>query len=846
MIEKLRVYLQPAGRKILWNQARSFWQSFLKIFRHTIFYKWGLVVYRVAKAAYIKFQDDDGFTRASTIAYSVVMSIIPLLTVLVKYAEVDQDLIRANIARFMVAYGITDTTEVLAILDEILGRANEIAGIGLTVMIFTAANLLRHLEDTFNKIFKAQAGRPYLYRFAIYIASIVVLPGILILTGGTFQYFLNKLNPPDLISMARLEGSTWIIGTDGYLRRQSGETIDIIDLALKVDQRAPYRNIYFDFNTGKSGYIWDISRNPAPPEKISAEDFQGLVKIASRDQSLFIISRTGVLFFSNDAGVTWRYNKFAFKQDTQDRVPIFEDMAALGDGKVLILFSIGTVYHVIRGGEHAWTLSEVDKVYSHIFPMEEIHDARGIFQPGIYMVGSGRYLFSPDEGLSWVGPFVEKFGHRSENINAMAYDGQGDVFFGGSDGSVWIHRQDKTDFAEIWSSRGQHVTGMAMLPDGTGFLYGTDALFRFTMDGGRTWLLASSGPVRKRTFFAHLINPDGTVLLSGENESLLLLDKPTLSDQRGENGLPMVDVEQRELSQFPEAKSAFLKVLLYILLYLIVLSLFFLLYKFLPNVRVRWGAALIAGFVTSMALLIFGFSFRTWITGFANTGYIYGVWAIVPVGMIVILTSAQITIFGLEIAYVLQHPHLYRWGVWGGHQDRDDELLWNAVTLTTLVYRTIYAENHPLTNELALPYFNNDPTTVETVRERLLDKHLFAYDSDTQEFFPVRPPNEIRIKDIYIAVFRDALKVPVHDRTDNLQAFKGRLLHITKTLVQSLEKSAGDATILDLLQTFDAPKNPQFGRSRKGAKVAAKGPAMVPEKTVQNPVQRPRTKIPPQ
>lgn len=830
MLARIKELSNPAVRKLLFQALRDRQQQLLKIFKHTIFFKWGLVVFRVLKASYLKFLGDDCFTRANTIAYSVVMSIIPLLTVLVKYAEVDQDLIRANIARFMVAYGITDTTEVLQILDEILGRANEIAGIGLTVMIFTAANLLRHLEDSFNLIFKSQTGRPYLYRFAIYIASIVVLPGILILTGGTFQYFLKKLNPPDLISMARHKDSVWIIGTDGLLRKLRNETIDTVDLARKVDTRAPYRNIYFDFNTGKAGYIWDISRNPAPPEKIDQDDFLGLIKIVSRDDSLYIISRSGVLFYSHDGGVSWRHNKFAFKQDTQDRVPIFEDIAVVSNDDVLILFSIGTVYYVIRGSEHRWSMSELDSVYGHIIPIDDIVDSRGIFQPGIYMTGNGRYLYSPDEGKSWIGPFVEKFGHRSERINAMTHDGQGDVFFAGSDGSLWIHRADGIEYAEIWSERGQHVTGLHMNPDGTGFLYGEDGLLRFTRDAGRTWLFAADGPVQDQTFFAHLANPDGSLMLGGENESLLLLAPPRLAGERSSNGLPLVAVNARELSQYPVLKSALLKTLLYFLLYLIVLSLFLLVYKFLPNVRVHWSAALIAAFVTSLALLIFAFSFRTWITSFANTGYIYGVWAIVPVGMIVILTSAQITLFGLEIAYVLQHPHLYRWGAWSGVLDKDDQLLWNSITLVTLIYRWLYAENRPLTNEAALPYFDNDPTTVEALRERLADKKLFAYDSDSQEYFPVRPPNEILIKDIYIAVFQDALKVPVHKTGDNLQNFKGRLLHITRTLITSLEKSSGNTTVLDLLKTFDQKKKPRFGSSGRkssrtktgAAKTAAK------------------------
>ena len=820
MIPRLRELLQPAGRKWLLQQARHYNSDFQKALRRTMFYKSGLIVFRILKASYLKFLQDDGFTRASTIAYSVVMSIIPLLTVLITFASVDEDVIRANIARFMVAYGITDTTEVLKILDEILGRATRIATAGLIVMMFTAANLLRHLEDSFNKIFKAPSGRPYLYRFAIYIASIVVLPGILILTGGSFQYFLNKLNPPDLVSMTRQGDSIWIVGTDGFLRKQTSRGIELVDLSEKVDLSVAFPNYYFDFYTERSGNSWDISQEEVPPEKVLSEDFISLGRITSRGDSLFLISRTGVLFYSRDAGVSWRYIKFIFRDSTGTRVPIFEDIIALSQRESLILFSIGSLSYVIRGRDNAWQASQLDAVYDHLFRMQNVNDPRGIFQSGLYVTGKGRYLFSPDGGLSWIGPFEEKFGQRSERIKAVTHDGRGGVLFGGTGGSVWVHPADGEglEFPRIWAEeRGQDIHGLHVNRNGSGFLYGSDRLFRFTNDGGRTWLTPERGPLTNQTFFAHLVLPNGTLLLGGENESLLSLDQPEVSQKRGENGLPLGTARIRELSQFPALKSAMLKTLLYVLLYLIVWSLFLAIYKFLPNVHVYWFSAAIAGFVTSLALLAFAFSFRTWITGFASTGEIYGAWAIVPVGMIVILTSAQITLFGLEIAYVLQHPHLYRWGAYEGELEKDDQLLWNSVMLVTLIYRQLYAENRPLTNTDALPYFNNDATVVEALRERLVDKNLFAYDSDSQEYFPARPPGDIKIKDVYFAVFRDALKVPVHNRNDGLQAFKGRLLHITKNLISSLEASTGSTTIHDLLQTFDSEKKSRFGRSRKSA-----------------------------
>ncbi|MCB1174827.1 MAG: YihY/virulence factor BrkB family protein, partial [Leptospiraceae bacterium] len=201
------------------------------------------------------------------------------------------------------------------------------------------------------------------------------------------------------------------------------------------------------------------------------------------------------------------------------------------------------------------------------------------------------------------------------------------------------------------------------------------------------------------------------------------------------------------------------KTLVNLFIFIICFLMFFSAYKFIPNTRVDWRAAAGGSLFTAVTILGFFIAFRLWITGFTTTGYIYGVWAAIPLGMLVILSSTQIILFGLELSYIIQHPILYT-------RDRRknkqrDSLLWSCLNLLAMIYHRLYGENSALTEEQAIIHFDsNGNGNLAYIRETLVDAKLISFNEVSGEFYPTKPASQIRICDLQSFLIQHALQMP--------------------------------------------------------------------------------------
>jgi len=772
----------PPGRKeLLWNYA--------------------LLAWRILKVSFKKFLEDGCLVRANAIAYSILISFIPFLTVLIKFAEVDQETIRANLARFMGAYGLSDSTEILRILDDILSRANTIAIAGTIFMVLSSTNVIRHLEDAFNHIYRARRERPLLYQFSTYIASLVLLPGVLILFAGGVNFFMSRLNPPTIVSLARLDGQIWMTEDHG-LSRYTGDSFEKIDLMRLVDRDAPHRDVYFDVKSGRAGHLWEIVGRTTSGVKLESKDFYSLKKIAGSAGNLYVVSERGALFFSKDGGKTWNYNVFAFKNDTEIRRPLLEDAAVMEDGSLLILSTVGSTSCLVIVKDEKYSLKVFETLFNHIFTVDQKRPIKDIHPAGVYMTGTGKYLYSADQGNSWSGPFEEKYGDRSVKITALAAEGDGRFLFGGSDRALWVYRNSDMILPSIRAEAAQNIEGIAAIKGGT-ILYGSEHLFRFSPDGGETWLIAENEILNEVTFHSHIILPDGSFILSGEDQTFFQGSVEGLSSGRDSEMHPLVRIREIRSIQSPAYLTFTLKAFVSIFLYSLVFLAFTATYRLLPNTVVSWKSAAAGSIVTSIALIAFLTTFRTWLYSFSSTGFIYGIWAIIPVGMLVVLTSTQITLFGLEVTYVV---HKKTYAVGPADTGLKEYQLWNSILLLTLVYRKIYRENKPLTDETALEYFQHDRTALEVTRDRLRREGLFSYHEETEEYYPVRPPGSIHLHDLLNAVLRNTLSVPPGN-----EEIRDEFSEIQKKMNSLISRSTTKLSLQDLLAMMEEDgriKNP--------------------------------------
>ena len=781
----------------------------------------GKVLVQILRAAAEKFLADNCTVRANAIAYAIVVSIIPVFTVLVRFGNFGQSDIRNNLAGFLAAYGLTETNELLSIIDQILKNADAIAGVGAIFIISSATHLLVHLEDAFNFIYRARKARPLVYRFSLYIAAFAILPTLLLVTTRGASYILNQIRPPNLNHVLKVGDRYWITASNGILRSTTGERIskdraDFSETNLRtvVIPDTRFRDLYFDAESyakhiGGAAEIISKEYQGAP---IETEDFFSLFKAGYGGQTLFVVSHTGVLFYSHDDGRTFDYHKLQFKSGNGSRNPRVQDMHVTEDGRVLLLVTIGSRSGLItRTGDgedyEDWQYRPLDGIYRQMFEITNISpEARNIFRNGLYIAGKGRYLYSSD-GDRWIGSFEERLGGASVAITSMNADRGGNMLFGGANGAFWKNANGTRTSPSLRAEFDQSVRGVQINEDGHGFLYGANGLFRYTRDGGKTWLQTDTDVLTEASFLSHCLMPDGSILLAGEEASLIHIRHPRLTETRDDNGYQYVRYETDILARFHRLRALLLRLVLAAFLMLTIFALIAPAYALIPFATVDWKSASIGAAITTFALVVFIVIFRAWIAGSSTTSVIYGVWAAVPLGLLVILSSTQIILFGLEVAYVIQNPYLYK-GLAGRDDGAEgDSLLWNFLLLISLTYHHLYDRKRPLTNEQALRFFNRDISKLEYTRDRLLQAGMIGYDTNAGEYFPVRPPSEIKVSALERTIIESALKMPDHAFTGR---FSARIKKLQAGVLAQIDRATGDLTIADLLPLLKgASKRPK-------------------------------------
>lgn len=791
---------------------------------------------RVLRAAFARFNADNLTVRANSIAYAIVLSIIPLFTVLIRVANVNREDLSRNLARFLAAYGITDASQILSILDEILARSYAITGVGVLFMLYSATVLLQNLEGSFNYIYRARRERPLVIRFSLYIAAFVILPAVAVGAWSGGRYFINELRPPDFVDAVHAGPDRyWIAATDGTVRRLDGEKITVIDLRARVDDRAQLREFCFDVETGEAGPAYKLITDPGyAPARLNAGDFFGVRRIAAAGDAVHVLSDTGALFHSYDGGRSWTYEKLC-AIDRRIHPLELNDLRIDARGRLQILASADSASLLIYFDPAAefprWNFRNLKERYTRFAEPEDRAPPTAETQPEdpetptnapagpapadaaaaaaeesaappvVFILGRGKYLYSFDDGQSYAGPTAAAYGGQATDLQAAALGPRGELFFAGRGGAFWMDYGSSQIAPELHAEFGQTVRDLRIGADGYGALLGGGGLLRFTFDGGRTWLKPDGALLSENDLYRQAASSDGGALVAGESSALFRIERATISRERDARGRPLASFNYVTLTRAPLIKSALLEVIAYGLIFAALFAIFSLAYIYIPNAHVARRPALIGAGITAAALLGFLILFRTFMGGSSTTAYIYGVWAALPLGMLVILSSTQIILFGLTLAYVLQHPELYLTDRERKHRTRGyDSLLWNSILLLALSYHSLYRKRRPLTDETALRFFEGAHLRVDSARERMVAAGLLAYEATAREYYPVRPAGAVTLSEIQKAILEGALAAPDEALDARLQ--KG-LAAIRPRLRVDAKRSDAELTIADFVPLME-------------------------------------------
>lgn len=220
--------------------------------------------------------------------------------------------------------------------------------------------------------------------------------------------------------------------------------------------------------------------------------------------------------------------------------------------------------------------------------------------------------------------------------------------------------------------------------------------------------------------------------------------------------------------------------------YMIICASFSFLYIFVPNTRVRWGAALTGGIVGGILWETVGWGFAAFIVASTKYAAIYSSFAILILFMTWIYLSWLILLIGVEVSFYYQNPQLLSIA---GYSDIPNSRLVERTALSVMYLVAFHF------------YENLPPWTVNALIERLgltigrIEDALAALGArgliretadDPPAYVPGRDLDRIMLQDVY-----DAVRSPLpEDRQD--RPFISRI-EFVEGLEKEIDKAIGNA-----------------------------------------------------
>ena len=612
-----------------------------------------LALLDLLESSFQRFLRDGLVVRANAVAYAAVLALIPALAMLVKFASIDRASLQIQIARLLAAYGITESVRLLVMLDEILARANAIAGVGTLFVLYSANNLIRHLEDACNHVFRAP-DRPILFRFAIYIASFVILPALIFGGSGLYRQTVAALSPPAYVDLDFTNGNLYYLESTGVLQEHSidGKQERKVMDALNLD--APFRERIYD--PGSNRIINKISPDSSltPLDRPTLTEIQEFRNLRIDGDYFLVSTESGLLIYSEDGGITWDFRRYLVKTESALRNALIEDVVLLPD-RVVLLTGDGLQSTLL-------VLSRRDLSIIDMNPLESAYRSLNVLPDGIYAGGNGKYRVSRDQGFSWSLPINASFGNRNELIQSIHKNARGDLVFMSRSGRLWLDTvEGQRIYPPLFESGSAGQGGLMLGTSGPAFLYGADGMLRISTDGGRTWI-PSDLQLEDTEILSHA-RSEGYLFLAGSGRytgQFRFMGTETLYNESGAPVGQKAIFDRGPQSRYSRTVTYFLQTLFYAQALLLVWLVLALLFRALPNADVSWRAAFGGSLFSALCIVGFFLAFRIIVGKSSTTAALYGVYVAIPLGMIVLLSTVQILLFGLEISYLLHNPRRIR------------------------------------------------------------------------------------------------------------------------------------------------------------------------------------------
>ncbi len=724
----------------------------------SILYNKVITTIKVFIVATRKFLIDDCLTEASAIAYTTIVSLIPMLTVVLTFISVfsgaenkKEDLFR-SISLFMTEHSIKLNIDfIFEAISGLIDNAKTIGGIGAVLMIVSATATIRALEKSLNKIWSVKLKRT-LYQKTIYYWAALTLGPVIFIAGTTVATKLSDIFSEANYNSVCLSGDKiWVVGNKGSLQNTDMNTTKFV-----LSEEAS-----FDYENQKI-MSYSFTDNLFSEEDIRL-DYTTLLKeeftdIQFIDNRGWVVGANGMLLTTRDRGKTWSISKWGdFK---------FNAIKMLDAQKGFISSNNGVILITDNGG-HDWRVYDTRDVTLN-FNSIAFKETTGIIT-----ANKGRILYTGDSGTTWTLRVINESKRKNKlvDLNTSFFIDKNNVWMAGNDGVI-LHSIDGGVNWIAGKFKEYSYYAMVFLNSNEGFIAGENGIIIHTDDAGASW--------KSNTLPAYKINK-----LYRASNALWAI---------GNGGVIQKSVNNGQSWDGESGKSFFAVLINFFAPFIFIWVLFLLVYSTLPNTKIPFRYSAIGAAFTGTVWVIFILLFIVYVKAFASgTFAIYGTLASIPLFLLMIYTSCLIILFGAEVSFTMMHPESYANLKHVFEEEEKVNMYFGLMIIQSIYFNFESGKGNSKYADLMKKVEQNS-ADLDFFLKLFSEEKLIMKDNDG-DYMPTNSSSNIKLEKLFDMINEAKVEVP---RAIKKTQGPGSIKEIFEKLIAQRNKVLADMTLKDL------------------------------------------------
>jgi len=777
-IKNLMEKYKSSMHKLIHDQDDESGLSFLqKFIKSTI---------RTLAGSIKKFLSDEALLRATSISYSLIVSFVPTLVVIMlvgaKFINKDEYFMIAR--EFIKKHGIPlDVEPYFNIINELLANSNTVTGVGFIILLFSATSVLRNMESALNTIWKVKVGRPWIQKISGFLLVLIFGPVLLTVGISTAESLIKTAAAPDFQIVRQFDNREITLGQKAtWIELDKSKNWIEQDVLSKIDFETQKDPILFNIDEHRT--LTAEEREPLLPktQKSSVQTLRQstFMDVTRTSAGLLLINDQGDILLSKNNGEIWdiqHYQKENLKLIFNIK---FKKLFMLNEDDGVLIGNNGLILYTENGGI-SWSLAKIT-----IPSANNVNDLTLL--PNGKIIAVGEYfsaIASDDHGKTWetASSITALMGKDKENLNRV-YKNDNSIWITGDFGTLIQSIDGGANWKRVNIGLNKnHINDILFVDKQNGIIIGDNGMIRYSEDGGETWRSTE----QLTTADLHSISyktDHSSIYIAGTGYTLLQASAKTFNKFNIIISSPFWRKMVNALGNF-------------ILPFLVIGLTFFLIYKIMPFTNVSNKAALIGGGVTALLWVLFLWVFRYYASSFSSgTFAIYGTLAAIPLSLLLVYTSVSIILFGAEIGYFIQNPNMLKLTGFQIKMDTEKLQMWRGLKILYVLFNNFQSGKGETKEAELIKICNNDYEEFFRIMEKL-EERGFTKKTESNRYIPLVAASNINLDMVIDDIDPADFSVPNYEADDRFTANARRYFNEIKA---SRKKILDKATFEDLLK----------------------------------------------